>query len=111
VKITGADSTLDAAVAQTRVLLDRVRQGALTEDDRSRASAAVARSRLAASLDPRARVIALWRGDAAPPAPSLDSMKAFASTALHDESLVVVVSRPPRPEPPRPAKESRGRPR
>jgi hypothetical protein len=35
--------TLDAAVAQVRALLDRLRQGALTEEDRARAVASLAR--------------------------------------------------------------------
>ena len=101
-----------AAVAQTRVLLDRVRQGALGEEDRARAAAVVARARLAASLDPRARAIALWRGETPATTPSLDAMRAFAAAALHDDALVIVASRPPRPEPPpRPPHETRGRSR
>jgi hypothetical protein len=111
VRIRAADTSLDAAVAQARVLLDRVRQGALTEEDRAHASALVSRAQLAASLDPRARTIALWRGDASGAAPSLDAMKAFASSVLRDEALVVVASRPPRPEPARPTREAKGRPR
>src|SRR5262249_4643223 len=38
VRVVAADPALDAAVAQTRVLLDRVRQGALAEEDRARAA-------------------------------------------------------------------------
>ncbi len=110
VRITAPDASLDAAVAQARVLVDRVRQGALTDEDRARAAAFAARAHLAASLDPRARTIALWRGEAGADDPSLDAMRAYAAT-LHDDALVVVVSRPPRPEPPRPARDTRGRPR
>jgi hypothetical protein len=112
VRIVADDPSLDGAVAQTRVLLDRVRQGALGEEDRSRAAAVVARSRLAASLDPRARTIGLWRGETPATSPSLDAMRAFAAAALHDDALVIVASRPPRPEPPpRPTRETKGRPR
>jgi hypothetical protein len=114
VRITAPDGSLDAAVAQTRVLLDRIRQGALTDDDRARASAVVARARLAASLDPRARTIELWRGEGPVVAPSLDALRAFAAAAMRDEGLVIVAARPPRPEPPRPppaARDGRGRTR
>ncbi len=101
VRLTAMDGTLDAAVAQTRVLLNRVRQGALSEDDRSRASALVASARLASSLDPRARTINLWRGDVPPPPPPRSRpCEAFAAAVLRDEALVIVAARPARPEPP-----------
>ncbi|HLK37302.1 MAG TPA: hypothetical protein VKU41_11160 [Polyangiaceae bacterium] len=113
VRLTAPDATLDAAVAQTRALLDRLRQGALREEDRLRAVGAIARSRLALSLDPRSRAIALWRGDpSAPGAPSLDALRAFASTALRDDNLVIVAARPRRPDldlHPPPGRESKVR--
>jgi len=100
IRLSAADALLDAAVAQTRALLDRLRQGALREEDRAAAATTLARSTLAASLDARARVIALWRGDAAsPPSPSLDTLRAFAASSLRDEALVIVAARPPRREP------------
>jgi hypothetical protein len=91
-------AALDAAVAQTRALLDRLRQGSLTEADRARAAAALEAEDLAASLDPHARLAALWRGAAAPPAPpTLDALRAFAAAALKDDALVIVAAHPPRP--------------
>ena len=51
-RVSADDATLDTAVAQTRALLDRLRQGALRDDDRARAGAALARAALAGSLDP-----------------------------------------------------------
>jgi hypothetical protein len=100
VRLTALDPTLDAAVAQTRALFDRLRQGALREGDRSRAAASLTRSALAASLDPRARVIELWRGEMASSgvssaAPSLDALRVFAASSLRDEALVIVAARPP----------------
>jgi hypothetical protein len=112
VRIAGADPSVDAAVAQVRALLDRLRQGALREEDRAHAAAALGKDRLAASLDPRARVIDLWRGEgSAAAAPSLDDLKAFAAAALRDEHLVIVAARPPRPapDPPRSRSETRSR--
>jgi hypothetical protein len=112
VRVVAEDPSLDVAAAQTRALLDRVRQGALGEEDRARAGAAVGRARLAASLDPRARTIALWRGETPSLAPSLDAMRTFAAAALHDDALVIVAARPPRPEPPpRPSRETKSRSR
>jgi hypothetical protein len=97
VRLRSDDASLDAAVAQTRALFDRLRQGALHEEDRARATAALAKATSLASLDPHARVIRLWRGDARPAdAPSLDVLRAFAAAALRDEALVIVALRPPR---------------
>jgi hypothetical protein len=99
VRLVATDASLDAAVAQTRALLDRLRQGALREEDRARAASALARSVLAVSLDPRARALELWRGATPAPAPSLDALRAFAASALRDDALVIVAARPPRLDP------------
>ena len=77
VRLVGPDASIDAAVAQVRALLDRLRHGALREEDRAKAAGALARTRLAASLDPRARIINLWRGEAPSPSPSLDDLRAL----------------------------------
>ena len=50
-RVVSDDASLDAAVAQTRALLDRVRQGGLRDQDLARATRAVARAQLAASLE------------------------------------------------------------
>jgi hypothetical protein len=96
VTITTAAGAVDAAVAQTRALFDRLRQGALSEADVARATALRDESELAASLDPRTRLVALWRGDAARPSerPSLDALRAFSAQTLHDDALVIVALRP-----------------
>jgi hypothetical protein len=99
VRLTATDASLDAAVAETRNLLDRLRQGALREADRSRAASSLARDALALSLDPRARTVDLWRGETTMPAPSLDALRAFASASLHDDALVIVAARPARLDP------------
>ncbi|HEX3771850.1 MAG TPA: hypothetical protein VHV30_13330 [Polyangiaceae bacterium] len=100
VRVTGADASMDGAVAQVRGLLDRVRQGALRDEDRARAAANLGRDRLAASLDPRARVVDLWRGDPVPmSSPSIDDLRAFAAATLRDDRLVIVAGRPPRTPP------------
>ncbi len=101
IRLVGSDASLDAAVAQLRALLDRLRHGALRDEDRSRAAAALGRAHLAASLDPRARVIDLWRAASTSPvlpspAPSLEDLRSFAAATLRDEALVIVAARPPR---------------
>jgi hypothetical protein len=99
IRLTAADASLDAAVAETRNLLDRLRQGALREADRSRAASSLARDALTLSLDPRTRTIDLWRGESATPPPSLDALRAFAAASLHDDALVIVAARPSRLDP------------
>jgi hypothetical protein len=99
VRVVSSNAQLDAAVAQTRVLLDRLRQNGLSEADRTRANEIRARTELATSLDPRARLLALWRGDRASTAPTADAIKAFAST-LRDADLVIVAARPARTKSP-----------
>jgi hypothetical protein len=100
IRLAGPDPAIDPAVAQVRALLDRLRQGAVRDDDRARAAAALARGALAGSLDPRARVVDLWRGASPAPLPSIDDLRAFAAATLRDESLIIVAARPPRPPPP-----------
>ncbi|HEX8791039.1 MAG TPA: hypothetical protein VF765_08795 [Polyangiaceae bacterium] len=102
IRVAADDASLDAAVAQVRALLDRLRQGALREEDRARAAQSLARTALAASLDPRARTIELWRGASPSPAPSLEALRAFAASNLHDDGLVIVAARVPRAPPPAP---------
>ncbi len=97
VRLAGPDANIDASVAQVRALLDRLRQGALRDEDGARAAAAIARAHLAAALEPRARIVDLWRGEASPTAPSIDDLRAFAAATLHDEAFVIVAARPPRP--------------
>jgi hypothetical protein len=101
VTIATAPGALDAAVAQTRALLERLRQGALAEGDHARAAAAAEKAGLASSLDPRARLVALFRG-ASPssPPPTLDALRAFAAQVLHDDALVIVALRPRPPRTP-----------
>jgi hypothetical protein len=96
VRISSAQGSLDAAVAETRALFDRLRVGALTDDDRTRGVHRLAEERLSASLDPKARLIALWRSEAPAPTPTLDAIRAFVAATLKDDALILVAARPPR---------------
>ena len=105
VRVVSTQAALDGAVMQTRALLDRVKKGGLAAPDHERATGLAARAAIAAALDPRARVVATWRGEAIPsaaqPLPrgraSIDDVRAFAAKRLGEEALVVVASRPGRP--------------
>ena len=102
IRIDSPAGALDAAVAQARGLLDRLRQGSLAAADVAHATTLLADRDLAASLDPSRRLLALWRsapqGADTPPAPppTLDALRAFAATTLHDDALIIVAVRPPR---------------
>ena len=97
IDVRAPEATLDAAIAQVRALLQRLRQGAITSADFERSQTQRDRWELEASLDPRRRLIALWREPRPPPpaAPlSLEGWRAWAANTLSDEKLAVVVARP-----------------
>jgi hypothetical protein len=97
IHIAAPSQTLDGAVAQVRGLLDRLRQGAFTQEDHTRARMHLAERDVSESLDPRTRLVRLWRGDTGtPPLPSLDAVRAFLAHEVADDALLIVVSRPPR---------------
>ena len=116
IDVRAPEATFDAAVAQVRALLQRLRQGAIGPADLERSQALRDRWELEASLDPRRRLINLWRdgrtnasapssgfapttsaasGSPLPP-PSLDGWRAWVANTLSDEKLVVVMAKPKR---------------
>ena len=101
VRIAAAQASLDAAVMQARALFDRVRQSGLSTTDYERATTARAHATLASSLDPRARVVATWRGEPigrpATARVTAEDVRAFAQRHLAEEGMVVVAARPARP--------------
>jgi hypothetical protein len=109
VRVETRPGALDAAVAQVRGLFDRLRRGALTDSDRTRALRRRDDEALALSLTRRGRLVRLWRGadpaasaaSAPSSAPPLDTLQAVLAQSLHDDALVIVAARPA-PPPPRP---------
>jgi hypothetical protein len=107
VRIVSTQAALDGAVMQARALIDRVKKSGLALADHERGTAAAARDAIAVALDPRARIVATWRGEpiasAAQPFPrgraGIEDVRAFASKYLGEESMVVVASRPARVKP------------
>jgi hypothetical protein len=102
VRVESVAGGLDGAVAQVRALLDRIRQGSLTESDRARATALLAERDLASSLDPAHRVASLWQDPHDAPPPTLEALRSFAAATLRDDALVIVAVRPPRTTTPKP---------
>jgi hypothetical protein len=104
VRIVSTQAALDNAVMQARALVDRVKKSGLAAADMERAASALSREALATALDPRARVVATWRGEpiptAAQPLPrgraGIEDVRAFAAKHLGEESMVVVAARPAR---------------
>ena len=99
VRVVSSDAALDNAVAQTRALFDRLKNGSISDRDLARAAARRAKDETRAALDPRARLVATWTGAKASAPPSLDAMKSFAASFFKDDALVIVAARPPRLEP------------
>jgi hypothetical protein len=102
IDVRASESNLDAAVAQVRGLLQRLRQGAILQNDFDRSLALRDRWDLEASLDPRRRLVDLWRdarstSRGAPLSP--ESWRAWAAGALKDEKLMVVLAKPKRANP------------
>jgi len=102
VRIVSTQAQLDPAVMQTRALVDRLRQGGLPQADFDRAKNTAARTTTLSALDPRARVVATWRGEPIPPAAprvraaTVEDVRAFAQKHLVEDSMVVIAVRPGR---------------
>lgn len=95
--VASTDAALDAAVAQLRGVLDRLRRGGFTDADVDRATTQRAAALAARSIDPRARLVSLFRGASAPaPLLTLDALNGAARSALAEDGAVIVVMRPPR---------------
>jgi hypothetical protein len=101
VRIVALQASLDAAVMQARALIDRLHRGGLARADSDRAIAARARASLSTALDPRARVVATWRGEPIDATErrrvTAEDVRAFAQRHLTEDTMVVVASRPGRP--------------
>ncbi len=93
IHIEAPSNALDAAVGQVRALLDRMRQGAITDADLARSKKRSDHERAARLADPRQRLVVLFRDEVAAADPPLDRVRAAAAT-LRDDALVIVAARP-----------------
>lgn len=83
----------DAAVAQVRGLLQRLAEGALSAREFDQARAHVERTAVADQLDPRRRMLDLWRGNRSAALPDLGSMRRFLRALRFDGHVIVRVDR------------------
>ena len=100
IRVAGAQSSLDDAVMQARGLVDALHKNGLAAADLERATIAATRQDLVQRLDPRARLVATWRGDPAARRVGAEDVRAFAQKHLGEETMVVVAARPARPTSP-----------
>jgi hypothetical protein len=94
VHVEAPAQALDAAVAQTRALLDRVRQGAIADADVTRHDARVREEIATKMRDPRERLIALFRRDTPTTVVAGDRVRTAATAFVKDDALVIVAARP-----------------
>jgi hypothetical protein len=87
------DANVDAVSAKIRALLESLRTGALTADDLSRAEHARADAILVRRLDPRARLVDLFLGDAPASSVDLAHLRSAAAALLDEDRAQVVLAR------------------
>jgi hypothetical protein len=92
VEIHANDEDAHRATLEVRRVLDHVVQASLSNDELLAAQRATEQRALGASLDPRRRIVDLWRG--APPDPPLSrsSLRAFQATLAGAAQVVVSVT-------------------
>ncbi|MEO8180815.1 MAG: hypothetical protein ABI895_18425 [Deltaproteobacteria bacterium] len=96
IEIRALEGKREEAVAQVRGLLERLRAGAATMQDVQRAQEFLQRRRADLELNPRARVVELWRrGLPRPRAGTLDGLRALHRAAFEAGREVVVLTDPP----------------
>jgi hypothetical protein len=94
VRVSADPGAETAAVAQVRALLDRLSRGAASPGDVALAERELSRAELETSLDPRRRIVDLFRG--ATPQPPLDpgSLRGFQARLAGAHHTVVYVRSP-----------------
>jgi hypothetical protein len=96
IEVRALDGKREQAVAQVRGLLERLRQGAATREDALLGQQLLEQRSAELALNPRGRVLELWRG--AQPQPrsgSLEGLHALHRAAFEAGREVVVLTDPP----------------
>ena len=95
VRIAADEASETAAVAQVRGLLARLARGSVTAEELALANRELGQAELASSLDPRRRIVELWRGSGQAAALDLASLRAFhARLGSASQAVVYVKARP-----------------
>jgi hypothetical protein len=92
IEVRAVDERIDQAVAQVRGLLARLRAGASTEGDAAKAQDYFGRYRAQRQLDPRQRIVELWRGVDRAPAGTFQGMRRLHQSLLDPEREVIVIT-------------------
>jgi hypothetical protein len=92
------DANVDAVVSRVRLMLEKLRGGAIEQTDLARADRERESNKLARRLDPRARVVDLFAGEllAMPAAIDLTQLRAVAGKVLDEDRAQLVVARLPK---------------
>ena len=92
IEIHSSDDDARKATLEVRRALDRALSAALTNDEFNAAQRASDQRALGASLDPRRRIVDLWRGGAPDPAFSRGSLRSFQAALSGAAQVVVYVT-------------------
>jgi hypothetical protein len=92
VEIHSSDEDARRAALEVRRALDRLIGGELTNEELALAERTAQQRTLAASLDPRRRIVDLWRSAAREPHISRSSLRAFQATLSGAVRVVVYVT-------------------
>ena len=92
VEIHASDDEARRATLEVRRVLERFSQSPLSADELAAAERSAERRAVTASLDPRRRIVDLWRGAPASLALSPSSMRAFLTTLSPTAQVVVYVT-------------------
>jgi hypothetical protein len=90
IEVNALEGKTPQAIAQVRGLLERLSQGVVTSNDLELAERALQQSEATLGLDPRRRIVELWRGPRPSATPTLSSLRRFHRSAFRPESHVVV---------------------
>jgi hypothetical protein len=86
------DANVDAVAAKLRGLFEAMRTGAIAAEDLARAEHARTDAATARRLDPRARLVDLFLGDAPPTVTDLAHLRAAAGAILDEDRAQVVLA-------------------
>jgi hypothetical protein len=92
VEVHASDDEARRATLEVRRVLERLSQSPLSGDELAAVQHSAERRALAASLDPRRRIVDLWRGTQPTPPLSPNSVRAFQATLSPAAQVVVYVT-------------------
>jgi len=95
IEVKALPDEIDKAVAQVRALLRRLAQGAARKRDAELAQRHFARLDRTVALDPRHRIVHLWRGRSRKSPADLTSLRRLHSRTFRPEKHVVVLVKAP----------------